>query len=78
MGGKSWVNKPHYLGNNLGVNKQQYMLFLLLYVIFYKVKIDKYIILINIKKMDFETLIGIGYLILAIFQIWVYKNLKSY
>ena len=27
--------------------------------------------------MDFETIIGLGYLMLAIFQIWVYKNLKS-
>ena len=28
--------------------------------------------------MEFEILISIGYLLLTIFQIWVYMNLKSY
>lgn len=28
--------------------------------------------------MEFQTVIGILYLLLAIFQIWVYMNLKSY
>ena len=30
------------------------------------------------KKMDFQTVIGLGYLLLAIFQIWIFMNLKSY
>jgi hypothetical protein len=30
------------------------------------------------QKMDFQTLIVRRYLLLAIFQIWIFMNLKSY
>ena len=42
------------------------------------IKLNQIIKKLKIKKMEFETVISILYLLLAIFHIWVYINLKSY